>query len=104
MESLSAVRRMLAERGVRFAHIEIPTEDIGLDDNGRLRVNVETFALGSDARKVIAIRAEVPVELFASSRLEIQCGGIVDLRRPLGSEIMDEATVLCAAINDKSTW
>ena len=72
MESLSDVRQLLAERSVRLARIEVPTEAIGLDDDGQLRVDGKTFDLGSGARKVLANRSNVPVEFFAQSRPEVQ--------------------------------
>jgi len=72
MESLSDVWCLLAERRDRRTIIEAPTEAIGLDDDGRLRVDGQSFVLGPDAQKVIAICLKVPGEFFANSRPEIQ--------------------------------
>ncbi len=72
MKSLNAVRDLLAERRPRLARIEVPTEATELDDDGRLRIDGETFTLGSDARKVIANRANIPTEFFAHARPKIQ--------------------------------
>lgn len=72
MKTLTAVREVLAERHARLTRIDVPTEAIELDDDGRLCVDGESFTLGSDARKVIANRAAIPAEFLAHSRPEIQ--------------------------------
>ena len=39
METLGTIRHLLTERRDRLTRIEVPTEAIGLDDDGQLRVN-----------------------------------------------------------------
>jgi hypothetical protein len=90
MESLSTVRQLLEERRARRTIIEAPTEAIGLDEDGKLRVNGETFTLGRDAENVLAIRAGIPRDFFAALHPPIKGLLFEHLYRPAAANAVRE--------------